>query len=98
MCVLLRTFLLLKRAEIVPAQRDAEIAAILDREFSWVVTDPAGQTHIKWQAMTAVFAHSPLFFWIARPLAGWTGSVLICTNGWRKTEVRSLVCQVAALG
>ena len=61
MCVLLRTFLLLKRAEVVPAQRDADIAAILDREFSWVVTDPAGQTHIKWQAMTAVFAHSPLF-------------------------------------
>ena len=74
MCVLLRTFLLLKRADIVPAQRDADIAAILDREFSWVVTDPAGQTHIKWQAMTAVFAHSPLFFWMARPL-GWMGGL-----------------------
>ena len=73
MCVLLRTFLLLKRAEIVPAQRDAEIAEILDREFSWVVTDPAGQMHIKWQAMTAVFAHSPLFFWMARPLSWMDG-------------------------
>ena len=73
MCVLLRTFLLLKRAEGVPAQRDADIAAILDR-ISWVVTDPAGQTHIKWQAMTAVFTHSPLFFWMAKPL-GWMGGL-----------------------
>ncbi len=74
MCVLLRTFLLLKRAEIVPAQRDAEISVILDREFSWVVTDGAGETHIKWRAMMAVFAHSPLFFWMAIPL-GWMGGL-----------------------
>ena len=68
MCALLKCFLVLPKADIAPAQRVPEIAEILDREFSWVVTDPQGQTHIKWAAMVAVFAHSPLFFWMAPPL------------------------------
>ena len=65
MCVLIRTFLLIDRAEIVPAQREPEIGAILDREFSWVVTDPSDQTHIKWGAMVAAFRYSPWLFWLA---------------------------------
>jgi len=68
MCSILRLFLLLDKAEIVPAQRVPEVAEILDREFSWVVIDPKGVTHTKWMAMVAVFAHSPIFFWLAPPL------------------------------
>ena len=65
MCVLLRTFLFLTRAQIVPAQRDPRINAILDREFSWVVVNQKEETHIKWFAMVEVFAQSPVFFWLA---------------------------------
>jgi len=68
MCSLLRTFLVLPEARIAPAQSNPPMAEILDREFSWVVHDPQGETHIKWVAMVKVFAHSPVFFWLAWPL------------------------------
>ena len=70
MCWILKTFLGLKHTRIEPAQSVPEVGEILEREFSWVVVDPAGETHIKWQAMTTVFSASPWFFWLGK-VVGW---------------------------
>lgn len=61
MCLLLRTFLLLNSAKIVPAQSDAEIGPILDREYSWVVVDSDGTQYLRWDAMILLVRRSPLF-------------------------------------
>ena len=68
-CHLLKTFLGLRQAQILPAQSVAEINEILIREFSWVVETPDGERFTKWPAMTVVFRHSPIFYWLA-PLIG----------------------------
>ena len=70
MCWLLKTFLGLKSAQIIPAQTDAEMAEILEREFSWVVVTPSGERLIKWPAMVAVFAASPWGRFLA-PMLAW---------------------------
>jgi hypothetical protein len=70
MCWLLKIFLGLRSAQIIPAQTDAEMAEILEREFSWVVVTPAGERLIKWPAMVAVFAASP-WGWLLAPMLAW---------------------------
>ena len=70
MCWLLKTFLGLKAAQIIPAQTNAEMAEILEREFSWVVVTPSGERLIKWPAMVAVFAASPSGRFLA-PMLSW---------------------------
>ena len=67
MCLILRELLLLpERLEIRPAQDDAAIGALLERENSWVVTDARGEPRVHWHAMAFLFRQSPLF----RPI-GW---------------------------
>ena len=70
MCWLLKTFLGLRETPITPAQSDAEIAEILEREFSWVVVTPEGARLTKWAAMVGVFSASPGFRWLA-PVLAW---------------------------
>jgi len=64
-CLLLRTFLLLPQATIVPAQSHPDIGSVLERENSWVVTDEDETQYLRWDAMILLVQRSPLF----RPLA-----------------------------
>ena len=65
---LLRTFLSLQ-STITPANENAQVHALMEKENSWVVVTPTG-TFLRWDAMIQVFAASPLFFWLA-PLMAW---------------------------
>ena len=64
-CHLLRTFLLLDKAEIQPAQSKENIARLLEQEFSWVVEDHTGALTTKTAALAALFRASPVFFVLA---------------------------------
>jgi predicted DCC family thiol-disulfide oxidoreductase YuxK len=64
-CHLLRTFLLLDKAEIRPAQSKANIAQLLEQEFSWVVENHAGTLTTKTAALAALLEASPVFFLLA---------------------------------
>ena len=64
-CHLLRTFLLLSNAQIQPAQSKANIAQLLEEEFSWVVEDHTGALATKTAALAALFRASPVFFVLA---------------------------------
>ncbi|MBT6405253.1 MAG: hypothetical protein HOK11_12560 [Rhodospirillaceae bacterium] len=68
-CRLLKTFLILSDTPIVPAQSDPAMHALMQKHDSWVVHDGDGRDHVRWQAMQAVFAASPILFWLAGPIA-----------------------------
>lgn len=68
-CRLLRTFLILPGVEIVPAQTDPAIHALMQKHDSWVVRDGDGDTHVRWDAMRAVFDASSIFFWLGPVVA-----------------------------
>ncbi len=53
-CLILREFFLPNTVRILEAQSDPEIGAILERDFTWVVTDAAGNRHTHWDALTFV--------------------------------------------
>lgn len=65
MCLILRTFLLSRHTQILPAQHFPEIYPIMERENSWVVTDENNQPHIHWHAMVLLFSARTVF----RPIA-----------------------------
>ena len=64
-CHLLRTFLFLDKAEIFPAQSRADVAQLLEQEFSWVVEDSTGALTTKTAALATLFRASPVFFLFA---------------------------------
>lgn len=64
-CRLLKTFLILTDVPVVPAQENPEAHALMQKHDSWVVRDGPGRDHVRWQAMHAVFAASPILFWLA---------------------------------
>ena len=68
-CLILRELLLPPRVRIVPAQNDAEVHALMERENSWVVTDHDGSRHVHWGAMALLFRRSVVF-----PPLGWAMS------------------------
>lgn len=72
--LLIQQFLLLKRAQIAPAQDNARAKALLEANASWVVIDSTEQAHMKWPAFTVMLKHSPLLGWLW-PLA--RASVLV---------------------
>ncbi|MDC0434593.1 DCC1-like thiol-disulfide oxidoreductase family protein [bacterium] len=65
MCLILRAFLLPAATKILPAQHYPDIYPILERENSWVVTDPDGKPYIHWNAMAYLFSQR----WPFKPLA-----------------------------
>lgn len=67
-CRLFRTFLILSGTPITPAQSDPDMHALMQAHDSWVVRDGQGHTHVRWQAIRAVFHASPIFFWLAGPM------------------------------
>ena len=66
MCLILRAFLLPAATRILPAQHYPEIYPILERENSWVVTNPDGMPYVHWHAMAYLFSQR----WPFKPL-GW---------------------------
>ena len=64
-CLLLRTFLLLKSTPFLRAQDTPEIHDIMQRHDSWVVQDFDGRRYVSWAAMVIVFRRSCLIGGIA---------------------------------
>jgi predicted DCC family thiol-disulfide oxidoreductase YuxK len=62
--LLLREFLILRRAGIEPARSSARAQALLEANNSWVVIDAADEAHLKWAALVALLRASPLLFWL----------------------------------
>ena len=70
MCLLLRTFLILPRAEILPAQDYPRARALLEANFSWVIIDHDDHAYLKWPAFVLLLRRSPLFAWKGWLLSG----------------------------
>lgn len=69
-CLLLRTFLILPRAEIIPAQDYPRARALLEANRSWVVIDHDDHAYLKWPAFVLLLRRSPLFAWKGWLLSG----------------------------
>jgi uncharacterized membrane protein YphA (DoxX/SURF4 family) len=69
-CLLLRTFLLLPRAEIQPAQDYPRARALLEANYSWVIIDSDDHAYLKWPAFVLLLRRSPAFAWLGRLLGG----------------------------
>ncbi|MDI3260825.1 MAG: HTTM domain-containing protein [Sinobacteraceae bacterium] len=63
-CLLFKTFLVLPRAIVAPAQDHARAKALLEANYSWVVIDHDDRAHLKWPAFVCLLRRSPLFFWL----------------------------------
>lgn len=64
---LLREFLLLPHAELLPAQAHARANALMEANTSWVVIDHDDRAYLKWPAFVILLRRSPL----AWPLGRW---------------------------
>ncbi|MDR3416292.1 MAG: HTTM domain-containing protein [Nevskia sp.] len=69
-CLLLRSFLLLPRAEVVPAQDAARARTLLEANHSWVVIDHDDHAYLKWPALILLLRRSPLLGWLGWLLSG----------------------------
>lgn len=68
--LLMKTFLVLPRVEIAPAQDHPRAAALMEANYSWVVIDHDDRAHLKWTAFVALLRRSPLFAglgWLLAP-------------------------------
>lgn len=65
---ILATFLLIPQTKIAPAQESEELAALLERENSWIVRDGSGKEALRYEALVAILEHSPLAGWLGRRL------------------------------
>ncbi len=70
LCLLLRTFLILPRAEIVAAQDYPRAKALLEANLSWVIIDHDDRAYLKWPALVRLLRRSPLLGWLGRLLSG----------------------------
>ncbi len=70
LCRLFRTFLILPRAEILPAQDYGRARALLEANYSWVIIDHDDHAALKWPAFVLLLRRSPLFAWAGWLLAG----------------------------
>jgi len=69
-CLLLRTFLILPRAVIAPAQDTPRAKTLLEANYSWVVIDHDDHAYLKWPAFVVLLKRSPAWFWLGWLLAG----------------------------
>ncbi len=65
MCLLLKTFLVLPDARILPAQEHPPVFDIMERENTWVVQDVQGRQHTRWYAVVLLISLSPLWWPVA---------------------------------
>lgn len=68
--LLFKTFLILPRAEIAPAQDHARANGLMQANYSWVVIDHDDRAYLKWPAFVILMRRSPLFGWLGRLLSG----------------------------
>jgi predicted DCC family thiol-disulfide oxidoreductase YuxK len=61
----LRTFLLIPGAELIPAQEVPRTELEMRQQQSWIVVDPDAKHWYKWQAFAEVISYSPLVSWLA---------------------------------
>jgi predicted DCC family thiol-disulfide oxidoreductase YuxK len=59
---LMKTFLLLGEAELIPAQNDATVETEMRRHNSWVIVDAAGTRHFGFDAAPVIADASPLLW------------------------------------
>lgn len=69
-CLLLRTWLILPRAEIIPAQDYPRARALLEANHSWVVIDHDDHAYLKWPALVLLTRRSPWLAWKGWLLSG----------------------------
>ena len=69
-CQLLRSFLILPRAQILPAQDYPRARALLEANRSWVVIDHDDHAYLKWPALALLLRRSPLLGWLGWLLSG----------------------------
>jgi predicted DCC family thiol-disulfide oxidoreductase YuxK len=73
---ILKTFLLLNAAEIVPAQEMSLTEIEMQHHRSWIVVEPDGRRSYKWNALCELVSYSPLFRWIAAVMrAQWISNI-----------------------
>jgi len=60
-CLILRAFLLPSSVPILPAQSDATIHEVMQRENTWVVVDHTGRQHLHWYGVRYLLEVSILF-------------------------------------
>jgi predicted DCC family thiol-disulfide oxidoreductase YuxK len=81
MASLIRTFLLLPGTPPIPAQDDPEIFAQMQAQNSWVVVDPYGYKHFKFEAIAYVCRLSPLFGFLT-PILKWRPVMSLGTKAY----------------
>jgi hypothetical protein len=81
---LLRTFLVLPKMELRPAQDDPKRLKEMKAQRSWIVESPSG-TFYGWRAFTLLLGHSPLFAPLGKLLA-WKGFAGLGEALYRQVE------------
>ena len=81
-CLILRSFVLLRDTPIRAAQDVPDIHHHMLAHNSWVVVDHDGSRHVRWGAVAMVFIRSPIF----RPLGALFGASFLRTLGDRIYE------------
>ena len=67
---LMKTLLVLPRAELLPAQEQARARTLMEANRSWVVIDHDDRAYLKWPAMVVLLRRSPLLGCLGWLLSG----------------------------
>jgi predicted DCC family thiol-disulfide oxidoreductase YuxK len=67
---ILRTFLIVPKLELIPAQEFPVTELEMHQQRSWILVESDGQRFYRWQAAAQLVSHSPVFSWLA-PLMRW---------------------------
>lgn len=59
--LILRSLLVLPRAEVAPAQDTPRAKALLEANYSWVIIDHDDKAYLKWPAFVTLLRRSPVF-------------------------------------
>jgi len=89
MCLLLKTFLVLPSASILPAQPHPEVFEVMERENSWVVYDSQRLAYTQWEGVLLLFRNSPIFWPIScllglalfQPIGTWIYQMIANNRG-----------------
>jgi len=61
---IVRTFLLVPRVELIPAQEFPVTELEMRDQKSWILVDPQGRRYYKWQAFVQLTSYSPIVSWL----------------------------------
>lgn len=62
---IVRAFLLIPNAELIPAQEFPVTELEMRDQKSWIVVDPDGRRHYKWRGLAQLVGCSPIVSWLA---------------------------------